>query len=378
MSNDERSIDAMPTKAFFVNMLVRDITLERAVLDLVDNCIDGARRLRPRDDADYTGLKVKIEMDGEGFSISDNCGGFDVESARSYAFRFGRPDDAEATAYSIGQFGVGMKRALFKFGTYFEVESTTARQHWSMHADVEEWLAQEDWAFAFDDVTDDERFEEGRRGTRIEVTDLRPEVSNRFQSVYFRRQLARTIQSHEREFLALGLTVEFDGRLLAATELRLRLGGTFSPAIEEFVHDPESTAPVKVRLIVGLSEPAPANAGWYVVCNRRVIVSADRSDYTGWGTMAESKERIPKYTNAYARFRGVVFFRMRRPRENAVEHHEDRTRRCCRRVAARLRENARSCEVCCGLSERYGQRGDAVRKRGFATIGGATVRDKPH
>ena len=35
MPNDDKSIDAMPTKAFFVNMLVRDISLERAVLDLL-------------------------------------------------------------------------------------------------------------------------------------------------------------------------------------------------------------------------------------------------------------------------------------------------------------------------------------------------------
>jgi hypothetical protein len=33
MPNEELHIDAMPTKAFFVDMLVRDIPLERAVLD---------------------------------------------------------------------------------------------------------------------------------------------------------------------------------------------------------------------------------------------------------------------------------------------------------------------------------------------------------
>ena len=56
MANDDKSINAMPTKAFFVNMLVRDINLERAVLDLLDNCIDGAKSLRPGTEADYTGL----------------------------------------------------------------------------------------------------------------------------------------------------------------------------------------------------------------------------------------------------------------------------------------------------------------------------------
>ena len=309
MVDNKDRIDAMPTKAFFVNMLVRDISLKRAVLDLLDNCIDGAKNLRPGDDADYSGLSVTIEMNGESFTIKDNCGGFDIEKARSYAFRFGRPDGADSTAYSIGQFGVGMKRALFKFGTYFEVESTTEDQRWSMHVDVDEWLSREaDWGFSFDKVVLDQKFAEVDWGTRIEARNLRREVGNRFASIYFRRELAEMIRSHQREFLALGLVVNFDGRPLTATELSVRAGGSFQPAIEEFVFEPKSKAPVTVRLVVGVSDPSPSNAGWYVVCNRRVIISADRSDYTGWGTLAESKENIPKYTNAYARFRGVVFF----------------------------------------------------------------------
>ena len=46
-------INAMPTKRFFVDMFVRDIPLEQAVLDLVDNCIDGAKRT--------TTAKTKLE-----------------------------------------------------------------------------------------------------------------------------------------------------------------------------------------------------------------------------------------------------------------------------------------------------------------------------
>ena len=33
---------ASPTKQFFVSMLTRDISLADAILDLVDNCLDGA------------------------------------------------------------------------------------------------------------------------------------------------------------------------------------------------------------------------------------------------------------------------------------------------------------------------------------------------
>ncbi|MDE0242542.1 MAG: ATP-binding protein [bacterium] len=284
---DEDRIEAMPTKAFFVNMLVRDIPLERAVLDLLDNCIDGARNVRPGDEADYAGLFVKIKMNDERFKIEDNCGGFDIRQARYYAFRFGRPDGADSTAYSIGQFGVGMKRALFKFGKFFEVKSTTENQHWSMHVDVDDWLSREnEWAFAFDEISDDREFGAEERGTTIEVRDLRSEVAARFDSEFFKRKLADMIRSHQRKFLAQGLAVEFDGRHLTASELSVRAGGDFQPAVEEFIFEPDSAAPVTVRLVVGVSDPSPLNAGWYVLCNRRVIVAADR-----WTIQAGERSR---------------------------------------------------------------------------------------
>ena len=37
-------VGANPTKAFFVTMITRDITLEDCILDLIDNSVDGAWR----------------------------------------------------------------------------------------------------------------------------------------------------------------------------------------------------------------------------------------------------------------------------------------------------------------------------------------------
>jgi len=115
-------IDASPTKDFFISMLVKDIPLIRAVIDLVDNSIDGARRIR--DDKNYDGLWINLELSQDRFKIADNCGGIPLEVAQKYAFRFGRPSDAPQTEYSVGQFGVGMKRAIFKFGNRFKVISS--------------------------------------------------------------------------------------------------------------------------------------------------------------------------------------------------------------------------------------------------------------
>ena len=80
---------AIPTKQFFVSMLTRDINLADAILDLVDNCLDGALRMADGDDVDYSKHFVEIELAAEHFLIGDNCGGIPREVAKNYAFKNG-------------------------------------------------------------------------------------------------------------------------------------------------------------------------------------------------------------------------------------------------------------------------------------------------
>ena len=54
MAEEKRVIGtavASPTKQFFVNMLTRDIELQDAILDLLDNCVDGILRSQKIDSA---------------------------------------------------------------------------------------------------------------------------------------------------------------------------------------------------------------------------------------------------------------------------------------------------------------------------------------
>ena len=44
--NKYSTVDATPVKSFFVDMLTRDIELVDAILDLLDNCVDGILRLK--------------------------------------------------------------------------------------------------------------------------------------------------------------------------------------------------------------------------------------------------------------------------------------------------------------------------------------------
>ena len=55
---DNIEVEASPTKGFFIYMITRDIQIQPAIVELIDNAIDGARRIRT--DEDYSGLKIEI------------------------------------------------------------------------------------------------------------------------------------------------------------------------------------------------------------------------------------------------------------------------------------------------------------------------------
>lgn len=66
----ENVVKASPTKEFFVNMLVRDLMLKQAIIELIDNSIDGARNIKK--DNQFAGLKIDIKFDENKFTIEDN------------------------------------------------------------------------------------------------------------------------------------------------------------------------------------------------------------------------------------------------------------------------------------------------------------------
>lgn len=116
---------ALPTKRFFVSMLTRDIDLKDAILDLVDNCLDGALRSAGVNPVDYAKHSIEIEVGRARFRISDDCGGIPREIAKNYAFKMGREraDERDSESETIGMYGIGMKRAIFKMGTNAVVRS---------------------------------------------------------------------------------------------------------------------------------------------------------------------------------------------------------------------------------------------------------------
>lgn len=295
-----------PTKKFFIEMITRDISIEDAIIDLLDNSIDGANRINPND---YRGLTISISINESEFIIEDNCGGFSLETAQKYAFRFGRPEDAPITNNTIGRFGIGMKRSLFKIGKNFEVETQNDKDHFKVEVDVEKWskrqqnvidaqgnqITIDDWNFQYT-IIEDKRFAEN--GTKIRVVNLNNEVKDLFADDAFLRDLSNDIQKLLNFSLLKGITILLNGKNLTGHRIDMLCSDNLIP-----FHADGKINNVSYRIIAGLGEIGePKRSGWYIYCNNRLVLEADQTNITNWGISP-----IPQWHINHVMFRGLLF-----------------------------------------------------------------------
>lgn len=286
-------VDANPTKEFFISMLTRDIALDRAILDLIDNSVDAAIA-----SGSFHGKCIDITMNSSLFEISDNCGGFDLETAQKYAFRFGRdPKEHRVTPNSVGQFGVGMKRTLFKLGKNFTVRSVFDTGAFELTVDVNEWLQNDshEWEFSLNEITKDIQTP---NGTYIEVTSLKSSVSEQFEDNEFLRNFKKEVAEAHFKSINKGLSIKINGQLTSDFDINVRSSDDLGTVVLKEIFDE-----VKVTVRAGVDEQNIALGGWYIVCNGRLVESAEQTKKTLWGTTT-----IPKYHDRFAFFRGVVEF----------------------------------------------------------------------
>lgn len=301
-------IEGNPTKKFFIEMITRDISIEDAIIDLLDNSIDGANRLNPDS---YEGLEIKLTLNDKSFIIEDNCGGFSLETAQKYAFRFGRPDNAPKVQSTIGRFGIGMKRSLFKMGRIFTIDSQYKDQHFKVDVNVDEWSKKtkqinidgresivDDWSFNYQIIAEESKRESD--GTVIIVQDLNSEVKELFNDEIFCNNLVEIIQKQLNFSILKGLTVWLNDRKLEGKHINLLMSDDVVP-----YHTSGSIQDGKIQYIIvaGLGEIGiPKDSGWYIYCNNRLVVEADTSHITGWGSGP-----VPRWHIDYVMFRGVLF-----------------------------------------------------------------------
>ena len=312
----ERNADAMPTKDFFVRMITRDISLEDCLLDLIDNCLDGARRQHTVQGGNgeivenYDGFRVDLRISPEEFCIKDNCGGISIANAIDYAFHFGRRADApEEGGYAIGLYGIGMKRAILKIGKNIIIHSSTEDEAFICTIDVNDWLGHGEWEF---DMADAEQI--GETGTEIRITDINKGIAEEFGDKTFLNSLSRIVARDYTLFLDKGFTVSINGIPSEGYGYAVKESDEFKSY--RVSYDDEN---VKVEIIAGMAAPPPSDLepsdqpekdyyGWFVLCNDRVVLPADKTDRTVWGD-----EGFPRWHYQYNGLMGMVLFHARDP-----------------------------------------------------------------
>lgn len=296
MELQNKKVDASPTKGFFIYMLTRDIDLKPAIVELIDNSIDGAKRVREK--SRYEGLFIRITMSKDKFVIEDNCGGIDIDTAQNYAFKFGRAPERKRKeeGFFTGIFGIGMKRALFKMGNKFEIVSKTYDEHFILKVDVAQWMREKDWDFQFDKA--ENGLQNTEVGTCITVENLNEEISLKFDNELFINSLIDYVQKYRTVEAENGLQIEINGITIDYRKEKL----LESKDIQTYTHKIED-AEGTITIIAGITEKGePAKAGWYIYCNGRLVLYADKTSLSGWGDGSRS------YHNSLAEFRGYVYF----------------------------------------------------------------------
>ncbi len=315
--------NASPTKDFFVSMLTRDISLPDAILDLVDNSLDGVLRVFG-EDADYKKRWAKIEFDQEHFSITDNCGGLARKIAIEYAFKMGRDsgDDRDGDVETIGMYGIGMKRAMFKMGQDCRVVTHFGKKdHYQVRMD-RKWLESRLWnKLPLEPVLGQERL--GEAGTKVMVRDLRPGIVQTFAEPSFRKELMDGLSEHFAKFIERGFRITVNGMAI-------------TPARIEVLYDPAASGikpyyvtckvgATEVRVAMGLNPRAQiaddrdeagstrAIPGWSVFCNDRAVLVGDTTRLTGWG-----ERPVPRYHDQFDILTGIVEFRAKDARDLPV------------------------------------------------------------
>jgi Histidine kinase-, DNA gyrase B-, and HSP90-like ATPase len=319
LSNDEAQ--ASPTKQFFVSMLTRDISLADAILDLIDNCLDGALRLADGGRVDYAKHFVKIELANDHFLIEDNCGGIPREVAKNYAFKMGRDadDERDSESETIGMYGVGMKRAIFKMGR----EALVRTRHGADTFEVpisSSWLEAKGWdpLPILDPTTARETLPEP--GTTIQVKQLYEGVARHFANESFVNDVKNAIAEHFTMFLQWGLRLELNGASIEPVHVEV-LVSKRQDGPAPFVFQ-KTIDGVLVSIAVGLNtsrkadeddddsafdaERSSTTAGWTVLCNDRAVIVGDKSRLTGWG------DGIPMYHDQFIVITGIIEFRSKR------------------------------------------------------------------
>ncbi|MBW8049960.1 MAG: hypothetical protein FVQ77_06415 [Cytophagales bacterium] len=286
------------TKTFFIDILTQDIDVKDCIMDLLDNSIDSYKRHEISNRKE-----IKLTINKNKFEIYDTCGGIEKELLKERVFIFG-VDELKREKKSIGLYGIGMKRSIFKIGKKIEIITDDGKYTNTIYIDVDEWKKDKVWDFEINSVKS--KPNNKKNYTRISITDLNEEIKLKFDSNVFLDRLKRLIHIVYTRIIEQYVTIYLNGGKIEPFNIEFISDDRYKPARYK-----EQYGDVSIDIICGI-EPKHGRTeakhsgrrGWNIFTNDRLILVDDTTPATGWEA---GKGMLPDYHPIYNDFRGFVF-----------------------------------------------------------------------
>ncbi|MGH8601451.1 MAG: ATP-binding protein [Gammaproteobacteria bacterium] len=305
---------------YLIQGLTADVSTIECIYDLIDNSIDAARskilsgpKPAPRDafglPASYKKFKIALDISTKAVSILDNCTGLEERTLSEKVFTIGKKSKH---AFGIGHYGVGLNRAIFKLGSTVQLETDNGKHAFALK------FSEDDVRSAVENKTTIQAQRQPASKSnyyRLEIGGIKSDVLSDLGSDAWLGLLRDQIRIRYARFCKKGLLITVNGKET----------GEFGPKIrnpdflEKRTKNLMSQNGVSIYLEAGLHENyriakkdddygqfksiiknLTPEYGWYIVCNDRIILVADKTKTTGWTTTA--------WHNEYHGFLGWAYY----------------------------------------------------------------------
>jgi hypothetical protein len=389
-------VSFLPDPDYLISGLTSDVTTLECIYDLIDNSIDAARNVilktnKLKDQfglpSSYSGYTVELTLSPEAIKISDNCSGIDKAILATKTFTIG---NRSKHPYGIGHYGVGLNRAIFKLGKKVNLITDNGEDKLLLKfsdEDVRKAIQKEIAIMASLRPTGGESI------NVITIDDINAEVASDLSSNIWLKSATEEVRTRYGIFTKKGLRITIN-----SIEV-----GTFGPSIRDpkFLEKQErefrSSKGVNVYIEAGLHQDykikgidkdhslAKSNLknltseyGWYIVCNDRIILVADKTVTSGWTT---------SWHNEYHGFLGWAYYVSEDPallpwdsKKTGINTHNDAHRETVV-ILKQLADNYR------GINRKLRRKEDGpsasspsakqARPSSITNVPGPTIPDKP-
>jgi len=192
-------------------------------------------------------------------------------------FKFGHSEAHADSTDRLSVYGIGLKRAMFKCGNRIEIISDHREGGFSLELNVQNWEKQktDPWTFEIETRAPAKK----SLGTKITISELHEDVLRRIRDGLFLNQLRERISRTYSFFI--GRVVDINVNNAPIIKELFDIGGNY--ASEKF-----KLGKVSCNITAGIAATTgdvfrDKNSGWFVFCNGRAVLFADKSPLTGWG-----------------------------------------------------------------------------------------------